>query len=447
MRVEASNRHAAMELHRFDAGTVARLARVESACLAGAGMIAFVSLLTGTVPAMSRMVPPWAQLSSIGSVAALACSAALGLSRDSGSRARRLLGALLAWTTAGCAVASLVERGLAGASGHLNNGAMPAIVATAYVLLGTMILLVRASRGVAGWIADIALFGLGWTVLVMVMAWAFGAMHLFGVALPVAIQTGDLVVLTLLGVVAFARRCEFGRFSIFLGRGVGSRTARGLLPVVLVLPFVREVGRARMVRLEIIPEHYAAAVLASGGTMIALMIVMLISRQIRRLERDIQDLSLRDQLTGLYNLRGFHLLAEQAFRMAQRADMPFSVLFVDVDDLKQTNDLLGHGVGSQMLVETAKFLQTHFRETDVLGRIGGDEFAVAGQFSPEAIELAEERLETEYSDGPEGSRPTLSLSMGHVTADPRKLESLEDLLDRADAAMYKRKRLKKLQAV
>jgi diguanylate cyclase (GGDEF)-like protein len=178
--------------------------------------------------------------------------------------------------------------------------------------------------------------------------------------------------------------------------------------------------------------------------MIALALLIIVSWQIRQLEWEIQSLSLRDELTGLYNLRGFQLLAEQALRMAQRSHMPFSVLFVDVDDLKQINDRLGHAVGSQVLIDTAIFLQAQFRETDVMGRIGGDEFAVAGQFSADAIDLAEERLEAQSAGAESEGGARLSLSMGHITADLRRHETLQDLLDRADAAMYQRKRTKKL---
>jgi diguanylate cyclase (GGDEF)-like protein len=256
-----------------------------------------------------------------------------------------------------------------------------------------------------------------------------------------------MAVFLLLTVAAVSRRIEYGRWSIFSGRGVGSRIARGLLPIVLLLPVSRELMRARMMRTHVLPDHYAAAILAATGTMIALLVLLVMAWQLRRLEWEIQSLSLRDELTGLYNLRGFQLLAQQALRMAQRSRMPFSVLFVDVDGLKQINDRLGHAAGSQLLVEAAAFLQAHFRETDVLGRIGGDEFAVAGQFSSEAIEQVEQRLEAETGQGGHTQTPRLSLSMGHVTVDPHRIESLDDLLKRADAAMYERKRMKKLHMV
>jgi diguanylate cyclase (GGDEF)-like protein len=165
------------------------------------------------------------------------------------------------------------------------------------------------------------------------------------------------------------------------------------------------------------------------------------------MEEEIQQLSFRDELTGLYNLRGFRLLAEQALRLANRSHAPFSILFIDLDGLKQTNDTLGHGVGSALLVETAALLTETFRETDVIARIGGDEFAVAGQFTRAGISIAAQRLEEQASATAIeacGGQP-LSLSIGFSTNNEHRHESLQDLLDQADLAMYDKKRSKRLQ--
>src|SRR5579863_8221536 len=164
-----------------------------------------------------------------------------------------------------------------------------------------------------------------------------------------------------------------------------------ILLIVLVIPFIREAVRARVVRVHLFPEHSEAAVLAALTAMLSLALLVVISRHVRRMEEEIQGLSLRDELTGLYNLRGFRILADQALRLATRSGTPFSMLFVDVDRLKQINDSLGHAAGSALLIETAELLTTSFRESDVIARIGGDEFAVAGQFSAAGIRVAAQR--------------------------------------------------------
>jgi diguanylate cyclase (GGDEF)-like protein len=87
------------------------------------------------------------------------------------------------------------------------------------------------------------------------------------------------------------------------------------------------------------------------------------------------------------------VLAEQVRLLARREEEPFSVMYLDVDNLKSTNDTLGHEAGSALLREMAEVLRGCFRETDVVGRLGGDEFVVAGRMSEEEMEGAIRRLE------------------------------------------------------
>ncbi len=282
----------------------------------------------------------------------------------------------------------------------------------------------------------------------MVAGWLFAVAHVFGTSNIDRNPPSILCILALLILVTFSIRAQHGGFDILVGPGIGSRIARALTPFLLVLPFLREAGRARIIRLHLLPEHTEAVILAAIAAMISFAMLLGIARHIRKMEREIHRLSLRDELTGLYNLRGFRLLAEQAMRLAARSQTPFSVLFVDLDGLKEINDTLGHTVGSARLVETAELLTESFRETDVVARIGGDEFAVAGQFSHSGIRISAERLEEKASQTrleAGGSRP-LSLSIGYATNRDYRRLSLQDLLDEADSNMYDQKRRKRLQA-
>ena len=186
--------------------------------------------------------------------------------------------------------------------------------------------------------------------------------------------------LALLTVVTILRRAECGLFSVFLEDGIGGRIARIIAPVLIILPFLRELGRARLLNAQLVPTPYATAILTSVATIVSFGLLLLLVRLINHMQNEIHGLTLRDELTGLYNFRGFNLFADQAFRLARRAQLPFGVLFIDMDNLKMINDELGHSAGSISLVETAKLLNATFRETDVIGRLGGDEFVVAGQF-------------------------------------------------------------------
>lgn len=94
-----------------------------------------------------------------------------------------------------------------------------------------------------------------------------------------------------------------------------------------------------------------------------------------RLQKSLQNLSLLDDLTGLYNRRGFLALAEQHLRVIQRKGAAL-LIYVDLDDLKVINDTHGHLEGNRALIVTANVLRACFRQSDILARLGGDEFCV-----------------------------------------------------------------------
>jgi diguanylate cyclase (GGDEF)-like protein len=322
---------------------------------------------------------------------------------------------------------------------------VPMAAGVGYVILAVVMLLVRASGPLLGRVVDVITSCLCLLVLVLSSEFFFGVAHIPGSSTVGLTSTPTLICLVLLTLVAVLRRSENGMFSLFLGYGIGSRIARWLTPILLAVSILREIGRARVLNAQLIPAHYATAVLASLATVISFGLLIFLARRINQMQTEIQDLTLRDELTGLYNVRGFHLLADQALRLARRAQQPFSVLFVDLDGLKTINDVHGHNAGSASIAEAAELLNETFRETDVIGRIGGDEFAVAGQFSEESIVYAIERLEeaAERISGRKDRLFGLSLSMGFAVNEANPNETLRGLLARADKAMYDVKRLKK----
>jgi diguanylate cyclase (GGDEF)-like protein len=283
--------------------------------------------------------------------------------------------------------------------------------------------------------------------LILITENLFGGLGLFGLSRDNLIAPLALLCLSLLTMVVALRQVEHGVFSIFLGCGIGSRIARGFAPVLLILPFIGEVVRTHLELRDMVPPQYGNATFTSIIAAISIVLLLLLVWRINAMEQEIHDLTLRDDLTGLYNMRGFYLLAEQTLRLAQRAQVPFSVLFIDLDGLKQINDQLGHNTGSAYLAETGELVATTFREGDVKGRFGGDEFVVAGQFTMVGIEIAAQRLLNAVAERNINSprRFPLSLSVGYVTADYYTQETLKDLVTRADQAMYKEKRKKKLQ--
>jgi diguanylate cyclase (GGDEF)-like protein len=442
------------DLHLLD-----RLARIQRVCLAIVMLIAGLTLAAWILSGRGVTVPAGVRLMKVNTALALLASAvSLAFSQPHRSRGSFILSNGLAALAGLLGAESLVEHALgislgvdtllASDSSSFHPGLMSPQAGSSFVLLAVVLFFVRAERGIARYIADFIAVALSVLVLIVVSGYLFGATSPFTVAPSNWTSPQTLFSLALLSFVVLGRRAEYGAFGLLLGRGIGSRIARILTPILLLMPFLREFGRARLIHNRFLPEHYTTAILASTAAVVSLATLLIISWHINNLEKEIHDLSLRDELTGLYNLRGFHLLAEQALRLAQRAKLPFSVLFVDLDNLKQINDELGHGVGSSFLIETGTLLQSTFRETDVIGRIGGDEFAVAGQFSYAGIAAAVRRLEDESESAtPDSSgRFPLSLSIGHVTTEDRGHEMIEDLLAKADKAMYEHKKGKRLQA-
>ncbi len=164
-----------------------------------------------------------------------------------------------------------------------------------------------------------------------------------------------------------------------------------------------------------------------------------------RLYSRIERQATTDELTGLHNRRGFFLLAEQLLRVAQRTMTELLLIFIDVDQLKQINDTLGHKEGDHALVDTAEALNATFRSADIKARISGDEFAVLAFPTLEAAALPlMERLKQEVDLVNARHRHPfkLSLSAGYAVWAPGQSLSLDELLARADAQMYQVKRKK-----
>jgi diguanylate cyclase (GGDEF)-like protein len=155
-------------------------------------------------------------------------------------------------------------------------------------------------------------------------------------------------------------------------------------------------------------------------------------------------LSLTDDLTGLYNRRRLLVLAEQYLKLSVRTKKKLLFLFIDVDNLKWINDHYGHQAGDQALIDLAAVLKKTFRESDIIARIGGDEFVVLSESTDRNGDIAVTRLyENIAEENARGDRPCpLSISVGTTQFDPEHPVSIDELLSKADASMYSQKRKK-----
>jgi diguanylate cyclase (GGDEF)-like protein len=156
-------------------------------------------------------------------------------------------------------------------------------------------------------------------------------------------------------------------------------------------------------------------------------------------------ISLRDELTGLHNRRGFFTLAEHLLKTAKRRQKGLFLLYCDLDGLKGINDVLGHQKGDWALIDTANVLQETFRGSDIIARIGGDEFVVMPiETKDNKLEIVINRLQKAVQmDNAKSKRDyKLSISTGTAYFDPLAPCTIDELLSQADRKMYEQKRTK-----
>lgn len=421
---------------------------IEQICLVLVIQVVLINLLSFVFVPVNDLLPSVLLHMRVSSNCAAFCATlALFFSEEGRSAKLRRISQVFAGATvavAGARVWWVSSIGLRGSSPAEEQGSL-LVSPLAFLMLGVVILLIHSRDSLASRIADTIASGLAFLVLTLDSEFFFGVAHIPGSSVSGPLRFPTLICLSLLTAVIILRRAEHGIFSVFLGSGIGGRISRIVAPILIAVPILREIGRARLLDTHLVPAHNATAILTSIATAAAFALLVALTRLMDRMQKEMEDLHLRDALTGLYNFRGFNLFAEQLLRLARRTGHPFGILFVDMDNLKKINDQLGHNVGSVSLVETAKLLTANFRETDVIGRLGGDEFVVAGEFNQEELRVAMDRLRTAAASKTRlaGSRFSLSLSMGCACVQTLGSETLKSLVAQADKAMYKEKRAKK----
>jgi diguanylate cyclase (GGDEF)-like protein len=165
------------------------------------------------------------------------------------------------------------------------------------------------------------------------------------------------------------------------------------------------------------------------------------TRELAAAHEELERLSVTDELTGLHNRRGFYRLAHRALAGKRR----FLLVYIDVDGLKRVNDQHGHAAGDTMLRGIASALRKSFRQSDVVARIGGDEFCV---LVPDPIDdvailrTAIGKRIDELKDDASGHL-RFSASIGVIEAPASDIDSLDSLIARADELMYRDKQAKR----
>lgn len=159
----------------------------------------------------------------------------------------------------------------------------------------------------------------------------------------------------------------------------------------------------------------------------------------QRLHESLKALSFTDELTKVYNRRGFITLTEQQIELTKRLHQGFYLFYIDLDFLKEINDTFGHQMGDQALIDTAQAIQSSFRTHDIVGRLGGDEFGIIAIHAPkESLEqLSHHLLQKVMELQSQKHRPySISLSLGSTYYDGRQESSVENLISEADRNLY-----------
>ncbi len=319
-----------------------------------------------------------------------------------------------------------------------------------FTLLGITMLTLRQTKNIWSRLSDLTALASVALNLVMLGGHVYGSVDTgnFGQANLMAPQT--LLAFFCLSTAVVTLRAEQGDlFAVLVNRGIGSRIVRAIMPFAILVPFLFLCAETFFRENGTFSAPYAEALASAAASILTMCVVTWMGWRINSLERDLRDQSLTDELTGTYNRRGFYFLGFQAIREAERARNGLAVFFCDLDGLKRVNDVHGHEIGSEMIRSFAGILNATFRKSDIVGRVGGDEFAVItirdGSMWMEGVYARLNQLANAHNNT-NGPLYRLSFSIGHAELELGKSETLDDIIARADAMMYADKAAKKLAA-
>ena len=219
---------------------------------------------------------------------------------------------------------------------------------------------------------------------------------------------------------------------------------RGGISVSIPMAPLRNIEQSRIMELSF--AHFFLWVIGLTGIGVGTKRLRVQTQKREKAEEAIRSLSITDELTGLYNRRGFLTLVQQQLKIAERMKKGIHIFFADLDKMKWINDTLGHEKGDQALIETAVILKDTFRASDIVARMGGDEFAVlaieAAEVEPEILT---QRLQNHIDshNNRENREYVLSISIGCAYYDPAVPCSIDELMTQADKRMYENKQNKK----
>lgn len=426
------------------------LARLRLYCNASC----IAAMLAGSLVLCDRMihsgVPKWAFSGSGGIEANTALGLIfLGMSLwlllpDPPRRERRYFGLFF-----GALAASI---GAVGIIATPSPGRMAPSTATTFLTLGLALLLLdwntrrghRPAQVLSLWGALVAIMSLS--------GYLYNATAVFRIFSYTQAAVHTALVLSMMSAAVFFARPRVGIAGDITGRFLGSAMARHFLPAVLIVPILLGWIRVQGQRAGLFGTELGLALNTTVNVATLSILLWLSARKLNKAEESLEevreaanihyDASLRDELTGLYNRRGFLTFAEEQIELACSGRRELLVVFADVDGLKAINDGYGHSEGDRALKKTAEVLLTVFRDTDIVARLGGDEFAVLALDCSRAglVRIAAHLNKLLRTINNQGNPWKLSISVGTIHVNSKHQLSIGELLSKADKMMYERKR-------
>ena len=271
--------------------------------------------------------------------------------------------------------------------------------------------------------------------------YVFGAQALYGVGLysSIALHTAALFLLYGLGLLAAQPRCSPTR--LVLSKGMGGTLSRWLLPFAFLAPPVLGWLFRHFEIMGAFNEEFGWALYSVATSVGSVGLIVILARRVATIDAaraKAMELSRHDPLTGLPNRRAFNDFILENFRLARRHSRPLALLMLDIDYFKIYNDTFGHPAGDQALIITARLLNRHARETDLVARVGGEEFAVV---LPEtdvagAVLLAERIREEVEQSATYLSPVTISIGAAGLT---ERDKDTDMFIKESDTALYRAK--------
>jgi diguanylate cyclase (GGDEF)-like protein len=429
-------------LTRFRVGVGCAAALVGFIVLVG-GWVYGVHALKGLLPGLSTMKPNTA-------VGVVTLGAALAL-MEGGWRCR-ILGRVSAAIALSLGLVTLAEYALAWNAGIdqllFNDSATLAAafpgrpaVATALMifLLGAALVCVhRPTLNLVKTFAALLTSLIAWAAL---NAYVFGAQAMREVPLFSSVALHTAAVMLLLGVGVLAAEPVSWPIRTVLAKGMGGIVCRWLLPPAILAPPFIGWFLTREGMLNLFPSQIDWALYSAASSLGSVGLIMLLAYRITLIDAEriaATEQSRHDALTGLANRRAFDSFLLEHFNLAERHGHALSLMLIDIDWFKSYNDTYGHPAGDELLKNLGVLLTSLARETDLVARIGGEEFAIAmPETSIAGAQILAERIRAEVERS-SLFRRRVTVSVG-ICAMTQSTVSTLALIQACDAALYRAK--------